>query len=39
MFHFQDIQDLYFQPSHDLPNLWRHDEYMRQGAFFVTKLG
>ena len=35
MFHFQDIKALYFWPSHDLPDLWNHDEYqyMRQCAF------
>ena len=29
------IKFLYFYPSHDLPNLWGHDEfyYRRQGTF------
>ena len=31
---------LYFLPSHDLRNLWRHDEYyyLRQGAFLNTSF-
>ena len=35
MLHSQDIQVIVFLTIHDLPNLWRHDEYkyLRQGAF------
>ena len=36
MFCPQDIQVFVFLTIHDLPNLWRHDEYLyiRPGAFF-----
>ena len=34
MFHYRDIQIFVFLIIHDLPNLWRQDEYyyMRQGG-------
>ena len=41
---FKIFKFLCFQPSSDLPNLWRHDEYkyMKQGAFlnisFIPQL-